>query len=242
MAIHAFEDEAIGPFIDRGLVSDILYEVMSGKEATVYCCGLAGGGLAAAKVYRPRESRRFKNASVYLEGRVILDQRARRAIEAKTEFGRQAKFAMWLNHEYETLRQLYRIGLDVPEPIAIADRALLIGYVGDAEAAAPTLHEVVLHPEESWEVFGRVMRNIEGFLSANLIHGDLSAYNILYFEGEPKIIDFPQAVDPRFNVHARDLLARDVERVCRYFRRDHPEIQPEKIADDLWWRWKQGEL
>jgi RIO kinase 1 len=242
LAIHAFEDEAIGPFIDRGPVSDILYEVKSGKEATVYCCRLAGGGLAAAKVYRPREGRRFKDASVYLEGRAILDKRARRAVEAKTEFGRKAEFAMWLNHEYETLRQLWRIGMDVPEPIAIAERALLIGYVGDAEAAAPALHEVALHSEESWDVFGRVMRNIEGFLGANLIHGDLSAYNILYFEGEVKVIDFPQAVDPRFNVHARDLLNRDVERVCRYFRRHHPNIQPDAIANDLWWRWKQGEL
>lgn len=67
-----------------------------------------------------------------------------------------------------------------------------------------------------------------------IIHGDLSAYNILYWEGEPVIIDFPQVVDPMANCNACFMFHRDVKRICEYFNGCGLSENPNAIARDLW--------
>jgi RIO kinase 1 len=86
------------------------------------------------------------------------------------------------------------------------------------------------------------MINIERMLACHRIHADLSAYNILYWDRSIKIIDFPQAVDPRINRHAESLLARDVERVCQYFGRQGLKTDAPALSADLWSRYMRGEL
>ena len=61
------------------------------------------------------------------------------------------------------------------------------------------------------------------------MHGDLSEYNILYWNDTPYIIDFPQSIDIRTNPYVRDLLERDVRNVCTYFVRYFP-IDTEEIV------------
>ena len=56
---------------------------------------------------------------------------------------------------------------------------------------APTLSEVSLDPDEAVPLFDEVWRTVELMLAHDLIHGDLSAYNILYWEGSAVVIDFP---------------------------------------------------
>ena|SRR5438874_5357512 len=100
---------ALDFFYTEGLITEVLYTVKSGKEATVYCCQAhpsTGAELLAAKVYRPRNNRGFKNDAIYQEGRVILEGHVRRAVQNKSRFGREAQFAMWVNYEFEALRDL----------------------------------------------------------------------------------------------------------------------------------------
>src|SRR6202166_1903519 len=113
-------DEAIlDAFIGDGSITDVLYVVRSGKEATVYCCrGAAayGGGLVAAKVYRPLERRNFRNDAIYQTGRdAVMDSRTRRALANKTPHGRDVQYGAWINAEFQTMRMLYEPGADVPE-------------------------------------------------------------------------------------------------------------------------------
>ena len=86
------------------------------------------------------------------------------------------------------------------------------------------------------------MRNVELCLACERIHGDLSAYNILYWEGSLVLIDFAQAVDPRYNPDVFELLARDIERVYRYFAAYGVTADPSAVARDMWLRYLQGEL
>ncbi len=51
------------------------------------------------------------------------------------------------------------------------------------------------------------------------MHGDLSAYNILYWEGHIALIDFPQVVPARDNRNAYAIFERDVTRLCAVFHR-----------------------
>lgn len=238
-------DDVFASFYDRSLITDVLYEVKSGKEATVYCCRAhpaSGAALFAAKVYRDREQRTFRNDAVYREGRPLLDKRAQRALEKGSATGQRMQFASWLGFEWETLGLLHATGADVPKPIARGERAILMEFAGDEEGVAQPLSNVELNAAEARALFGQVMRNIELFLARNRVHADLSPYNILYHAGRLVVIDFPQAVDPRFNPNARDLLLRDIGNVCRYFARFGVQADAEAITARLWWRSRRSEL
>jgi RIO kinase 1 len=71
-------------------------------------------------------------------------------------------------------------------------------------------------------------------LAAGVVHGDLSAYNVLYWQGRLTIIDFPQMVDPHDNPEAYALFQRDLARVCAFFERLGVPSQPDRLARDLW--------
>jgi RIO kinase 1 len=281
---------SLAQFYEQDLITDVLRVIKSGKEATVYCCvadPATGRELLAAKVYRPRMFRSLKHDAVYREsrvirdvgGRVVADSRRRRKATKKTERGRAAQVTNWIEHEFKTQRLLYEAGADVPCPLAQIGNAVLMDYIGDEAEAAPLLREVDLPPEEAQPLFDAILRNIELFLACDRVHGDLSEYNILYWQGagaraagagartagenaeaQPRqapaaagagaraagaatIIDFAQAVDPRYNPDdVFTLLARDIARVCRYFARAGVEADAEALAIDLWTRYLTGAL
>jgi RIO kinase 1 len=240
------EDKSpLGPFLADGLITEVIRTEKSGKEGTVYCCRAdpsTGYEFLAAKVYRPRTRRAFKNDAVYNEGRVILNKRDARAVARKSDWGRETKFGIWIRHEFETLTNLHALGSDVPKPLRMASSAILMEYVGNAEVAAPKLREVVLEPDEVRPLFNRMMQNIELWLAHDLVHGDLSAYNVLYWNGAITVIDFPQAVDPRANPSALDLLQRDVDNICHYWAAYGVRTDPSRIARHLWHRFLRSEL
>lgn len=232
-------------FFADGLIADVLHVVKSGKEATVLCCAAgpsAGAELLAAKVYRSRQHRSFRNDAVYQEGRVITESRARRAFKNKSRKGREVQSAGWIHAEWETLELLHAAGAAVPRPYAEGGSAILMEYVGDAGGPAPPLHAVSLEREEAHRLFERLTHDIELWLGCDRIHADLSAYNILYREGALTVIDFPQAVDPRTNPNALPLLERDLENVCAYFARQGVRADPQRIARHMWGRFLRGSL
>jgi RIO kinase 1 len=130
----------------------------------------------------------------------------------------------------------------VPRPLASTGDAILMSFVGDHERAAPQLRSCKLDPDEAQDLFEQVLRAIERMLYGNVIHGDLSAYNVLVWEGRATIIDLPQAVDPRKNRHAPALLERDVQRICDHFARFGVGSSPERLAGDLWTSWQFADL
>jgi RIO kinase 1 len=249
-----FEEEwllsSLGPFYGQGLISDILTNVKGGKEATVYCCQAGpevGRNLLAAKVYRPRRFRNLRNDAMYREGRAVLtadgrpvkstDHRIMRALGKKTEFGMQVQHTSWLMYEYTTLESLYRAGAAVPQPFAAGENAILMGYEGDVHTPAPTLSQISLDKEEAEVLLAEVVRNVELLLQQGFIHGDLSAYNILYWEGKITLIDFPQVTSLQGNQNAPFILQRDLARVFAYFARQGVPCDPEAVMAKLWRRY-----
>lgn len=235
----------LGNFYEEQLITDVLRRVKGGKEATVYCCTghpSTGMELIAGKVYHEREFRSLKNDSQYRQGRTILDiegksvlgRREARAMYRKTGFGKELLHTGWLASEFGTMSKLYELGADVPKPISQNDNAILMEYIGDETAAAPALNHVTLTREEAKPLFDTIIRNIGLMLANDVIHGDLSAYNILYWEGQVKIIDFPQAVNPFKNPDAYGLLERDVTRICQYFARYRVQSEPMSLTREIW--------
>ena len=128
----------------------------------------------------------------------------------------------------------YDAGADVPQPWAHEGNAVLMGYVGDEETPASHLREAALDGGEARPLFDLLIDNIRLFLACNVIHGDLSAYNILYWEGQITIIDFAQAVDPRTGTESMNFLYRDVERLCDFFRPFGVDASAGAVAARLW--------
>jgi RIO kinase 1 len=242
--------ESLRQFYDMNLLTDVLARVKGGKEANVYRCAAhptAGVSLLAAKVYRPRMFRNLRNDKVYREGRPILksngkvvketDHRVMRAIGKKSAFGEQVSHTSWLMYEYTTLERLYQAGAAVPKPFAAGENAIMMGFCGDEQMAAPALNEVALEQDEAKVLFAEVLRNIEIMLQNGLVHGDLSAYNILYWEGSITLIDFPQVTSIQSNTQAYSILARDITRVCDYFLEQGVMCDAGELLNDLWRRY-----
>ena len=235
-------------FYQNKLITDLTRLVKGGKEANVYVC-TAGETveheLLAAKLYRPRMLRTLKNNAIYKAGRTLRDSEGKevkgsrelRAMAKKTRFGKDLDLTTWIEHEFQVQKELYRAGAAVPQPIAHGGNTILMAYLGDETQAAPTLIDVALQPDEARLLFKRVMHNVELMLAHHLVHGDLSAYNILYWEGEIAIIDFPQVVDARKNPHAFELMERDIVRVCQYFAPLGIQANGQQIAAALWQRY-----
>lgn len=237
---------AIQEFLDEGLITEVLNVVKSGKEATVYRCRAhrsLGVQFAIAKVYHAHAHRSFQRAATYEEGRVILNGQLRRAVAARTEFGRGVQSSLWVDREFDLLSSLSYAGADVPTPFVCNERAILMEEVGDADGPAVQLQHARLEPAEAPGLLDRLLWNVELLMKENVVHGDLSPFNILYNGGRCTIIDLPQAVDPRQNPHAEKLLERDLTNVVRYFARyDVGEMDPRQMAHNLFELWRHGEL
>jgi RIO kinase 1 len=196
----------------------------------------------AAKVYRPRKFRQLRNDALYREGRLHLDDEgneihnggALHAIQKKTNYGLQLLHTSWIEHEFQTLSLLHDAGADVPEPFASGNNAILMAYVGWDDLPAPTLNTVNVSKREAAGVFDQVCHNVEIMLANQRVHADLSAYNILYFEGEICLIDFPQAIDPGVNRNAFAIFQRDISRLCEYFETQGVPVYPRQLAEGLW--------
>ncbi len=239
--------EYLGPFYEDHYIADVLRQVKGGKEATVYCC-LAHPRMqvdhVAAKVYRPKIFRTLKNDAEYRQGRTMVDEenqvlRGRReklAVKKKSDYGQGLLHSAWLANEYQHLTTLHAAGVDVPKPIATSSNTILMEYLGDAEMPAPALNAIELERDEARELFDRVIHNAELMLRHACVHADLSAFNILYWDGDIRIIDLPQAVSPYVNPNAFKLFERDVMRVCQYFHRYGIDANPCQLAREMWKR------
>ena len=236
--------ESIGNFYEAKLISDVLRRLKGGKEASVYLCRgtESTDSLVTAKVYRLRSLRSLKNDSIYRTGRIDLGDDGKKlfkeadvkAIMQRSAYGEELRHTSWIAYEFNTLEMLHADGADVPKPFGMEKNAILMEYIGDEGNAAPTLNAVTLARDEARELFDRVIHNIDLLLTSKRIHADLSAYNILYWDGDITLIDFPQVVDPEANPSAWVIFLRDVTRVCQYFRSQGVKCDARKLATELW--------
>ncbi len=179
--------------------------------------------MRCAKVYKEADKRSFRQAVDYTENRKTKNSRQARAMAKGTRFGRESQEKAWQSAEVDALYRLAAAGVRVPRPYNFHDGVLLMELVtDDAGNAAPRLNDVELTPEIAIELHQRLIREVVRMLSAGIVHGDLSEFNILLGADGPVIIDLPQAVDAAGNNHAPRMLLRDVDNLRRHFGRYAP--------------------
>ncbi|MFT2098291.1 PA4780 family RIO1-like protein kinase [Marinomonas sp. 2405UD66-6] len=232
----------IQPLIEDGLIDEVLRQLMSGKEATVYIVR-CGSEIRCAKVYKEAGKRSFKQAVQYREGRKVRNSRRSRAMEKGSKFGRDEQESLWQNAEVDALYRLAGAGVRVPKPYGCFDGVLLMDLVtDDSGEVAPRLNDVVLSEEQAKRDHETIIRDIVRMLCEGLIHGDLSEFNVLVDSHGPVIIDLPQAVDAVANNNAKWMLERDVNNMRNYYGMFAPEILETKYAKEIWALFEAGKL
>jgi RIO kinase 1 len=230
------------PLVDDGLVDEVLYRLMSGKEADVFVVR-CGEETRCAKVYKDALKRSFKKAVQYQEGRKVRNTRRARAMEKGSRFGKKELEEVWQSAEVDALRTLAAAGVRVPETYGVLDGVLLMELVCDeAGDVAPQLAEVVLSEEQALEDHAQMMQYIARMLCAGIIHGDLSEFNVLLDSYGPVIIDMPQAVNAAANNSARSMLLRDVRNITAYYSQFAPQLAGSRYGEEIWALYEDNRL
>jgi len=227
-----------------------LGNLKSGKEAEIFLVERSYRDrwcLLAHKRYRPRtvshkgelealgfqRSNSFMNDLAYRDGRRFAKSRDQRAAERMTKYGKKLLTSRWTGHELEMMQHAWRAGVNVPYPIGPRDDGLLMQFLGDAERAAPRLAEARLGASEIGRARTQLVENLRRLVGAGYVHADLSAYNLLWWEDDVWLIDFPQTVDVTINPHALDYLHRDVTNVGNWFARHGAAFDVDALYAEL---------
>lgn len=228
--------------IDDGVIDAVIRPLKSGKEAAVYVVR-AGDEVRCAKVYKDMAQRSFQQRVQYQEGRKVRGSREARAISRASKYGRKQQEAAWKNTEVEALYRLRDAGVRVPEPYGYFHGVLVMELVVDADGySAPRLGEVELSPDQARGFHRFLVRQVVKMLCEGLIHGDLSAYNVLVAADGLVLIDFPQVVTAAGNNAARTMLLRDVNNLTATLGAFAPELLDTWYGEEMWALYEAGDL
>ena len=232
----------IQPLVEDGLVDEVICQLMSGKEATVFMVR-SGSDIICAKVYKEANKRSFKKAAQYQEGRKGRNSRRARAMEKGSKYGRGQQEDAWQNAEVDALNLLAEAGVRVPEAYGCYDGVLLMELITDDDGdVAPRLNDVSMPSEQGIEDFETVIVYVIRMLCVGIVHGDLSEFNVLVDAYGPVIIDLPQAVDASANNNAKTMLIRDVNNMISYYGQFAPELLGRQYAQEMWALYEKSEL
>ncbi len=198
--------------LSSGLAMEVVGLISAGKEADVYLATYKDAPIAV-KVYR------LYRTSHRGGGPIKLDSTG------------------WMAaHEYEMTRQAWKGGCLVPAPARRVENMFSMRYLGDDNGPAPRLSDVRLEDPQAF--LSEVLRGVEGLAGAGVVHADLSAHNILFFDCRPWFIDFSEAirVDRTGGVpwmrleEARVALDRGIRALQKYFCKYGVEIEKERFV------------
>ncbi|MFG3072851.1 serine protein kinase RIO [Streptomyces sp. NPDC048225] len=228
----------------QGAIDTELGVLKTGKEADVHLVeradplDAAGGVVMAAKRYRSPEHRSFHRSASYTEGRSMKRSRDERAVKRKSTFGRQVAAGEWAVSEWSALVRLWNLGLPVPYPVQIDGTEILMEWItvvdeDGAVATAPRLAQTRPSPELLAAYFEQLTDALATMVQSGLVHGDLSAYNILAAGERLVIIDLPQIVDLVGNLNGMTFLQRDCANICGWFRSRGLDVDEHALFAEL---------
>ena len=196
--------------------------ISTGKEANVLKGIKSDGSIVAVKIYRIATSD-FKKMQYYIAGDPRFNVRSS---------NKRQLINNWVNKEFRNLTRLADAGVNVPEAITSLNNVLIIEFIGDEDGnPAPTVKN--LPPEDPVDFYEKLVDQMDKFINkANLIHGDLSSYNILNFNEEPVIIDVSQSV-VKDHIIAQELLERDIKNISFEFSKMGVDTSIEDLTNRL---------
>jgi RIO kinase 1 len=167
----------------------------------------------------------------------VRNSRTQRAMDRGGKFGRDAAEQAWKSAEADALYKLQGSGVRVPAPVMFYVGVLLMDLVSDAEGRpAPRLIDVALDRDAAISVFADLVAQMISMLCCDLIHGDLSPYNILAGADGPTIIDFPQVISAVHSSRAEYFFLRDFDNITRFLSSFEPRLAAHVADGRAIWR------
>jgi RIO kinase 1 len=217
--------------MNRNVIKAIHGVVATGKESNVYWAQDGKGCDLAIKIYRTSTAD-FKRMREYVLG----DPRFKRI-----KGGTRSLVFTWAEKEFKNLKTAYEVGVRVPKPIAVEKNVLVMEFIGNPGVPAPRMRESP--PSKPSATFKRILHYVKIlYKKGELVHADLSEYNILMWKG-PVIIDVSQAVHTSHPV-SKEYLKRDLKNITKYFSSlgislksiplIYEEVTGEKLAEYDW--------
>jgi RIO kinase 1 len=202
-------------FLNSGVLYEVHGVVNAGKEARVYLGKTKEGKDLAVKIYLTASAEFKKGMLKYIEG----DYRFK-GVKRDT----RSLIFTWAQKEFRNLEQAYRAKVRVPKPVAVKNNVLVMEFIGKDGVNAPSLKEQApSDPEKVYEILLTYVERL--YRKAELVHGDLSEYNIMMWKGKPVIFDIAQAV-PTSHPMAEFFLRRDLANLNRFFSRLGVKVLP----------------
>ena len=228
-----FENSDLNEFARLGFLDELITGIKTGKEAAVYL-GRNRGGFVAVKIYTDLRVRSFRRDDSYRQGRFIGDERIEKAIEQGSKRGLDAHQILWVQEEFRQMRYFLERGIRVPRAIAVSGISLLMEFIGDEDGTpAPRIADLKLERREAEEAFRQSVENLKMIVKSGRVHGDYSAFNILWHNEKAIVIDFPQVIEFENNPQADAFLERDVRSLCKSFRRQAVRADEEKVLKEV---------
>lgn len=228
---------------EDGAVDTELARLQTGKEADAFLLERRLGErshLLVAKRYRDLHHRAFRNDAAYRAGRRTGNRRDDLAMAGGSRAGMRMRGDHWARHEFRILRRLWEAWAPVPYPISCTGSELLMEYVGDVDQPAPRLVDVARTDQlDLADLWQQCLDALRTMADCDVVHADLSAYNILVWQDRLVLIDFPQAAEIGLSDHDMEFLHRDVTNVATFFGRagvhcDIEEVYAEVISHISW--------
>ena len=212
---------SIEKLISNKVIDTIDFPISTGKEGNVFRGVSCDKNYVAIKIYRISTST-FKHITNYIIG----DPRFKSIHKTR----RDIVYA-WTKKEFLNLEKLLMADIRAPRPIAKINNVLVMEYIGDSEKSAPLLKDVELKdPENTFltliDFISKMYKKVE------LVHGDMSAYNVLIYKDKPYIIDLGQGVLLEHH-NAHEFLKRDIHNIVRFFKKYNIEDDEEKIYNNI---------
>lgn len=225
-ADRATVEQAIDPrtrmvlfkMLNRGVFDNINGCISTGKEANVYHATKTDGQELAIKVYKTSVLV-FKDRDRYVQG----DYRFRYGY---CKHNPRKMVKTWAEKEMRNLMRVRAADIRCPKPLLLRLHVLVMEFIGKGGWAAPRLKDAALSDDklrESYFEIITIMRTL--YQKCKLVHGDLSEYNVLYFEGHLYIIDVSQSVDLD-HPSALDFLKEDCLHVSDFFKKRGVPVMP----------------
>lgn len=202
-------------FMNRGVIGEIHGVVSAGKESRVYWAKDNEGKELAIKIYLTLSAEFRKGMLPYIEG----DPRFK-YVKRDT---RSLIFA-WARKEFRNLEQATRAGVRVPKPFVVRNNVLIMEFIGKDGVSAPLVR--VKSPKDPAKIYEILLSSLERlYCKAELVHGDLSEYNVMIWKNKPVIFDMSQSVSI-YHPMARFLLQRDITNLNRFFNKLGVNVSP----------------
>jgi len=205
--------------MNKGVIAEMRGVVKAGKESRIYWGVSQEGEDLAIKIYLTVSAEFRRGMLPYIMG----DPRFKNIRRSS-----RALIYAWAQKEFKNLHLAYEAGVRVPKPIAVSNNVLIMEFIGEAGISAPTLREAEIKRPKS--IYRTLISYVDKLCKkAKLVHGDLSEYNVMIWDGKPVIFDVSQAV-PIEHPNSVQYLIRDLNNLNRFFRRLGVEVTP---VDDL---------